>query len=659
MSATGSIIPSGTFETDNELWNLRFNDETIESDAWLTFPVIGAYEGNRSLEVNINVAQPENWHIQIPIPEWTAEENKIYRFSMMARAESPINVSINYNNDTYKEGFEFNLHSEWAYYSGEFSSDVAGLNALKINMDIGRYAGKFEFDNIILEEVGTIDQSSQWYLDAENRIESIRKGDIPLVVVDDKGNRVIEGDIHLKLTTHEFPFGTSVILTDTISDSENEWYQTKIPVLFNSITIENDFKWVDYEPLENVLDTATVRNYITFADTNNLHMRGHVLAWGLEQYGFEDHWSRLGGPEFLRKSLRDRIIRDVKLYDGIIDEFDVWNEPFHEISHFTKTNHLNSESSNFWELMDSAFHWARQESPTADLYVNEYAVVSAGQTSTLYELVRGMLDRNVPITGIGAQCHFGNNPVEPELIRRRLDQLDQLGLKIKITEFDLGDPNEGLAMSEEEQKDAYITFLTTTFSHPAVDGITMWGFWDRMIWNKPSEHNMGSGIFNVDMTPKTAGEAVTTLLTKTWNTDTTLAIDESQTVRGFYGSYTTTINVGEKKYTGTFNLSSDKQLDTLFVTGDGSAVNNLIREKSQHFSAFTDTRNRLVTVTGIEVGKSVSLHVMNLRGQVIYRSTIVNQNSAQFALPNLSPGVYLTQVRSGAESIQHKVLITR
>ena len=153
-----------------------------------------------------------------------------------------------------------------------------------------------------------------------------------------------------------------------------------------------------------------------------------------------------------------------------------------------------------------------------------------------------MLERKVPVMGIGVQCHFGLRPVIPGLIKTRLDKLASLGLPIKVTEFDVGDWQVGMNDSEEVQAEKFETFLRTAFSHPAVNGIVLWGFWDNRHWVK------NGGMIASDGREKPAAKRVYDLWHKVWTTDLYATADENGEAkfRGFKGYYQ--VNAGDKKF---------------------------------------------------------------------------------------------------------------
>jgi len=74
------------------------------------------------------------------------------------------------------------------------------------------------------------------------------------------------------------------------------------------------------------------------------------------------------------------------------------------------------------------------------------------------------------IDGIGVQGHFDED-VEPLVVKARLDNLATLGIPIWVTEYDSKTPDVNKRAENLEN------LYRIAFSHPAVEGIIMWGFW--------------------------------------------------------------------------------------------------------------------------------------------------------------------------------------
>ena len=109
--------------------------------------------------------------------------------------------------------------------------------------------------------------------------------------------------------------------------------------------------------------------------------------------------------------------------------------------------------------------------------LNDYDILSAHGANRAHQdhfeaTARFLLDSGAPITGLGMQGHFGASPTSMATVKRVLDRYAALGLSIRITEFDVNTADEAL------QADYTRDFLTMVFSHPAVTGFQMWGFWE-------------------------------------------------------------------------------------------------------------------------------------------------------------------------------------
>jgi endo-1,4-beta-xylanase len=479
-------------------------------------------QGSIGARVQVDAVDATNWHVQFQVPDWIAEKGKNYRLSYKARSEAKkiIHTAIMGGAPgwEYVDGADAPLNNSWQEFSQEFEAHRGGFKQMRVHLFLTQ-KGVYYFDDFYIEEVAPPD--TIWYSEADSRIEQIRKGDFKIKVTDKEGNPLINQKLKVKLSRHAFPFGTALNLN--VDSDEERWYRKTATDLFWEGVTENAFKWPEYEHKKNKPNRKYLKEYTDFALKHGWTLRGHALEWGIEKYGFDQHWARQGSCEEYRKHLKNRIDRDLKEYKGLFQEYDVWNEVFHEPAIFNRCG---------WDLLDSSFHWAHRADPTAVLYVNEYQVVSSGGTETYFEIIKGLLDRGVPVQGIGVQCHFNGKKIIPALIKSRLDRLGELGLPIKVTEFDIGDHIEGLGVSEEEQAILMERFIRTAFSHPKVQGLLFWGFWDNRHWLK------NGGIFRADRSPKPAVAAIKKLWSG-WSTQKEIQTDSQgfAEFRGFFGTY--------------------------------------------------------------------------------------------------------------------------
>ncbi|MCQ2055734.1 MAG: endo-1,4-beta-xylanase [Fibrobacter sp.] len=520
-----NILSNGDMEYGDGGWYLWNNpDGPAVVDLKLAEPGLGT-NGSQGAKLVVKELPKIWWGLQLQPPKFLTD-SAYYILTFKAKGNMPINAVVQGGPPDYrqKESASFQLTDKWQSFSMKFLADQKGYGVNNVTFQVGLQKGWLQMDDVEIEKAESMDTA--WYQNAEARIDSLRKKDFTVKAA--PGAKV-----SVKLVRHDFPFGTALnIWTDSPKDSIENWYKAKAKKFFWHAVSENQFKWPEYEPKKGKIKKEEMYRYVKFTQENGWKLRGHALMWGHQGYGFDKHYSNPTKAKECAdfgKYLKARIDRDLKEYKGKITEYDVWNEPLHESYTFNTCG---------WNYLDSAFIWAHKADPAAMLYLNEYNVVAAGETDRYVDLIKGMLSRKVPITGIGVQCHFNARPVEPALLKERLDKLAALGLPIKVTELDFGTWDTGMTLTEEEQANAYEKSIRTFFSHPAINGIVMWGFWDMRHWIK------NGGIIGMDGHEKKAATRIYDLWHKKWTTEATATADESGVAkfRGFKGKYQVTVD---------------------------------------------------------------------------------------------------------------------
>ena len=110
-----------------------------------------------------------------------------------------------------------------------------------------------------------------------------------------------------------------------------------------------------------------------------------------------------------------------------------------------------------------------------------------------------LLSENAPVEGIGVQCHL-QSLIDWPNIKLRMDYLGELGLPLKITEFDMN--IQSIGMNEAQQASEYDKMMRIAFSHPDVEGFLFWGGWDANHWLPKA------GVFRADKSAKPAADSV-------------------------------------------------------------------------------------------------------------------------------------------------------
>jgi endo-1,4-beta-xylanase len=371
-----------------------------------------------------------------------------------------------------------------------------------------------------------------WRQPAQERIEQHRKAALSVVVRDAAGKPVRAAEVKVNLKQHAFGFG-SCVPAGRVTSAGDELFKAKTTDLFNVVTLENDLKWV---PLAGDwgtgFTTARAIQAVDWLKSKGLDVRGHVLVW--------PGWTNL--PRSLKalekeparlKVEVDKHIRDLTAATkGKLMHWDVVNEPF--------DNHdLLDILGN--EVMLDWFKAAHEVDPAARLFINDYAILSGGGGTTPHRdhyerTIRTLIDKGAPLDGIGMQGHFATSLTAPEDLLQILDRFAQFNKTIWITEYDVALDDETLAGSYTRD------FYTTLFSHPAVGGIVMWGFWDGSHWKN------NAPLYRRDWSEKPAGRAYRELVKQAWHTSATLQTDDKGAilVRGFLGTYDIDVRAADK-----------------------------------------------------------------------------------------------------------------
>jgi GH35 family endo-1,4-beta-xylanase len=369
--------------------------------------------------------------------------------------------------------------------------------------------------------------SADWRADTDTWIEQRRQGRMILRVVDAEGNPVSGANIRATLVRHEFWFGTALarkmFRAQTPAD-EREQYLEIARTYFNSAVHENALKWYGTESKQGQVNYADADRMLEWCEQNGLRMRGHCIFWGVERY--VQDWLKALPDDALLREVQRRAREVPARYKGRITEYDVNNEMLH---------------GDFYKKRLGAgirlkmFHWAHEADPEAVLYVNDFGILTGGDLDRYKEQIQSFLDAGVPVGGIGCQGHFGGKVLPPEQVYARLESLAEFGLPIKITEFDIN------TTDEEYKAKALEDFYRICFSHPAVNGILMWGFWEGSHWRRDA------ALFDKDFTPRPAALAYWNLVHDEWKTDTP-GITKSDglfTFKGFHGDYRITVTFPE------------------------------------------------------------------------------------------------------------------
>ena len=353
-----------------------------------------------------------------------------------------------------------------------------------------------------------------WRRAAAERIERLRRSELEVAVVDAAGGPVPGARVRVVLERHAFALGTCVRVGPILGESPDDArYRETLVRHFNKAVFENDLKWEPWErggepQRERVLQT------IRWLEGQGLSVRGHVLVW--PSWRSSPPWLRehRGDPEALRRAIAERVRGQTRALAGLLDEWDVVNENY---AHTDFTDILGRAEMAEW------FRIAARETPGTRLFYNDYVMFQGdgpgSPSEALHAILSGLEAAGAPVGGIGEQAHFGGNPPGPEMLLAKLDRFAEFGWPIQITEFDVDTADAELQVAFTRD------FLTAVFSHPAVNGVICWGFWEGNHW-KPR-----AAFWDKAWNLRPHGRVWLDLFEREWTTDETLVADAGGRIR--------------------------------------------------------------------------------------------------------------------------------
>ena len=240
---------------------------------------------------------------------------------------------------------------------------------------------------------------------------------------------------------------------------------------FNQITPENAGKWGSVEAARDVMNWTELDAAYALAKANGFPFKMHTLIWGNQQ------------PDWLSALPADQQLLEIKQWFAAVaarypdlDLIDVVNEPLHAPPDGTGESNANyiaalgGAGDSGWDWVLAAFRLARASFPKAKLLINEYSVTNDANAARQYLRIIALLQAEKLIDGIGIQAHAFETRVPAATTAANLDLIATAGLPVYISELDIDGPTDQI------QADDYQRIFPVFWEHPAVVGVTLWGY---------------------------------------------------------------------------------------------------------------------------------------------------------------------------------------
>jgi endo-1,4-beta-xylanase len=238
---------------------------------------------------------------------------------------------------------------------------------------------------------------------------------------------------------------------------------------FNQVTPENGGKWGSVEGTRNVMNWNDLDTAYNRAQTDGIPFRLHTLIWGAQQPG----WIESLPPAEQLAEIHEWFRMLSERYENI-DFIDVVNEPLHDPPRGAGNGNyieaLGGNGATGWDWILEAFRMARSYFPNAKLGLNEFSVTNTPNDMRRYIEIVKLLQAENLIDTVGVQGHAFSTRGSMATHTQMLDLLATTGLPIYVTELDIDGPTDAIQLAD------YQRIFPTFWEHPAVRGITLWGY---------------------------------------------------------------------------------------------------------------------------------------------------------------------------------------
>lgn len=218
----------------------------------------------------------------------------------------------------------------------------------------------------------------------------------------------------------------------------------------NMLVAENVMKPASIHPAEDVYNWTQADQIVAFAKENNMQLRFHTLVWhsqvgewffkdadGKPMVDETDPLKQQTNKKLLLERLDNHVRTIVSRYKDDIVSWDVVNEVI-------EPNDPGGMRASEWykitgtDFIETAFRAAREAGgANIKLYINDYGTDDRVKRERLYELIKEMLDKGVPIDGVGHQTHISIHWPPTTSIIESMQRFAELGLDNIVTELDM------------------------------------------------------------------------------------------------------------------------------------------------------------------------------------------------------------------------------
>lgn len=260
------------------------------------------------------------------------------------------------------------------------------------------------------------------------------------------------------------------------------------------IVAENEHKWYTIHPQRGVWNHEPGDKLVSFAKDNGLKMRGHTVIWHHPRW-FPDWVNALtfSSAAEAEAMLGDYVTRVAGRNHPFIHSWDAINEAVDDKTGELRETSFSRAMGGPLNVIDFVFRKTAEATPGTVLAYNDYMSWETGNENHrkgVLKLLEALLKRGVPVKALGLQSH-SNFDMPDEFTAQKArdwkafcDEAVDMGLSLKITEFDVNDTRLSPDIALRDRLIARFTkdYLDLMLSYPQLTEVLMWGLVDKDNW---------------------------------------------------------------------------------------------------------------------------------------------------------------------------------
>lgn len=263
---------------------------------------------------------------------------------------------------------------------------------------------------------------------------------------------------------------------------------------FSLLEPENEMKMDALQPNRGEFNFGGADQLVSFAQRNNMEVRGHCLVWHMQQPGWvssdgkknDRNWSRAEALDIMKTHI-NTVLNHFK---GKVSSWDVVNECLDDDQSVVRSNPDGyTLRQTVWQraigndYIDSAFVYAHRADPDIKLFLNEYDVELMGSAKAVAysNLVKHLQRNNIPLDGVGLQCHFKEGELDSVRLEKTIRHFAELNLQCVITELDIATSQTTPSALEEQARNFRIV-ADVALNNDNCPAVIIWGIKDNDSW---------------------------------------------------------------------------------------------------------------------------------------------------------------------------------